>query len=87
MAAVVMKPTKETTKRNIGSLLCARSLNTGYPEPDPTAVKRLTPSAAFFYVMLADTLAELQAMLPPGLARSPRQPVDPPDVVEIWFAE
>jgi hypothetical protein len=37
--------------------------------------------------MVADTLAELQAMLPPGLARSPRQPVDPPEVVEIWFSK
>src|ERR1700712_769680 len=42
MAAVVMKPIKETAKRNIGSLLCARSLNTGYPEPHAIAVKRLT---------------------------------------------
>ena len=42
MEAVVMKPIKETAKRNIGSLPCARSLNTGYPEPDALAVKRLT---------------------------------------------
>jgi hypothetical protein len=27
-----------------------------------------------------------QAQLPPGLVRSERQPVDPPEVVEIWFA-
>jgi hypothetical protein len=28
-----------------------------------------------------------QAQLPPGLVRSERQPVDPPEVVEIWFAK
>jgi hypothetical protein len=31
-------------------------------------------------VLLADTLAGLQAQLPPGLVRSGRQPVDPPEV-------
>jgi hypothetical protein len=36
--------------------------------------------------MLADTLAGIQAMLPPGLVRSERMPADPPEVVEIWFA-
>ena len=38
------------------------------------------------YVMLADTLSELQAMLPVGLERSDPQPGEPPEVVEIWFA-
>ena len=38
------------------------------------------------YLMLADTLAEVQAMLPPGMVRSERTYADPPDVVEIWFA-
>jgi hypothetical protein len=37
------------------------------------------------YLMLADTLPEIQAMLPPDLTRSARQPGDPPNVVEIWF--
>jgi hypothetical protein len=36
--------------------------------------------------MLADTLAGIQGMLPPGLVRSERQPADPPEMVEIWFA-
>jgi hypothetical protein len=31
-------------------------------------------------------LAELQAMLPPGLTQLVRQPADPPEVVEIWFS-
>ena len=39
------------------------------------------------YLLLADTLAGIQEMLPPGLVRSGRQPSDPPEVVEIWFAE
>jgi hypothetical protein len=38
------------------------------------------------YLLLADTLADIQAILPPGLVRSGRMPVDPPEVVEIWFA-
>jgi hypothetical protein len=37
-------------------------------------------------VLLADTLGELQAMLPAGLVHSGRQPADLPEVVEIWFA-
>jgi hypothetical protein len=37
------------------------------------------------YLLLADSLAEIQALLPPDLVRSDRQPVDPPEVVEIWF--
>jgi hypothetical protein len=36
--------------------------------------------------MLADTLAGIQGMLPPALVRSEGMPVDPPEVVEIWFA-
>jgi hypothetical protein len=39
------------------------------------------------YLLLADTVAEIQAMLSPGLVRSERMPVDPPEVVEIWFVE
>jgi hypothetical protein len=49
-------------------------------------VARLVTTHPTIYLMLADTLAELQAMLPPGLERSPRQPADPPEVVEVWFA-
>jgi hypothetical protein len=57
------------------------------PEHSGKYVARFATTQPTIYVMLADTLDELQAMLPPGLARSPRQPVDPPDVVEIWFSE
>ncbi len=41
---------------------------------------RLTP-----YVLMAESLAELQAQLPSGLVRVERQPGDLPEVVEIWF--
>jgi hypothetical protein len=51
----------------------AARLATGSPVPSP-------------YLLLADSLASIQEMLPPGLVRSERQPVDLPEVVEIWFA-
>lgn len=47
------------------------------------ATSGTAPSA---YLLLADTLGGIRAMLPPGLVRSERMPVDPPEVVEIWFA-
>ena len=56
------------------------------PEHPSRFVARLVTTHPTIYLMLADTLAELQAMLPPGLERSPRQPADPPEVVEVWFA-
>ena len=37
-------------------------------------------------VLLADTLGELYVQLPVGLTRSPRQPADPPGVLEIWYS-
>ena len=55
-----------------------------YPE---RYAARLATSTASPYLLLADTLASVQAQLPPGLVRSERQPVDPPEVVEVWFAE
>jgi hypothetical protein len=47
---------------------------------------RLVTSTASPYLLLADTLAGVREMLPPGLVWSGRQPGDPPDMVEIWFA-
>ena len=35
-------------------------------------------------MLVADTLAELRGMMPAGLVRSPRQPADPPGVIEVW---
>ena len=55
-----------------------------YPE---RFAARLATNGPSPYLLLADTLAEIQAMLPPGLKRSPRQPSDPPDVIEIWFQD
>jgi hypothetical protein len=56
--------------------------------PDRYAARLVTSGqAASPYLLLADTLAEIQEMLPHGLTRSERMPVDPPEVVEIWFAE
>ena len=55
-----------------------------YPE---RFAARLATSTASPYLLLANTLAGIRKMLPPGLVRSERQPADPPEVVEIWFAE
>jgi hypothetical protein len=38
------------------------------------------------YLLLADTLGGIRDHLPPGLVWSERMPVDPPEVVEILFA-
>jgi hypothetical protein len=45
------------------------------------------PGAPSPYLLLADSLAGIRDQLPPGLVRSERMPGDPPEVVEIWFAE
>lgn len=56
-------------------------------QPRPGAfVARLVTDAPTPYVLLADTLAGIRAQLPPGLVRLGRQPAEPPDLVEIWFA-
>ena len=54
------------------------------PEYPGKFVARLVTGAPS-YVLLADTLAEVHARLPPYLVRSERQPADPLEVVEIWF--
>ncbi len=57
------------------------------PDYPDEFVARLISGTPTPYVLLADSLDGLQAQLPVGLIRSERQPVDPPEVVEIWFAE
>ena len=57
------------------------------PDYPDRIVARLVTDAPTPYVLVADTLGELHATLPPGLIRSGRQPADPPEVVEIWFAQ
>jgi hypothetical protein len=54
-----------------------------YPE---RYAARLATNGTAPYLLLADTLDGIREMLPPGLVRSGRMPVDPPEVVEIWFA-
>lgn len=56
-------------------------------QPAPGAfIARLVTDTPTPYVLLASTLAEIHAQLPSGLVRSDRQPAEPPDLVEIWFA-
>src|SRR3954454_9505479 len=38
------------------------------------------------YLLLADSLAGIRDQLPPGLVRSERMPVDPPEVLDFCFA-
>ena len=40
---------------------------------------------ALAYVLFAETLAGLRALLPAGLVRSPRMPGDPAGVIEMWY--
>ena len=56
------------------------------PEHPGKFVARFATSHPTIYVMVADTLAEIHEVLPLGLARSERQPGDPPEVVEMWFS-
>ena len=56
--------------------------------PERYAARLVTSgSASSPYLLLADSLAGIREMLPPGLVRSERMPADPPEVSEIWFAE
>ena len=48
-------------------------------------IARLATMHPTIYVMVADTLAEVQAMLPSGLERSAREMTDPSEIIEIWF--
>ena len=56
------------------------------PEYPDKVVARLVTEAPAPYVLVANTLAEIHAQLPPHLVHAGRQPADPPEVVEIWFA-
>jgi hypothetical protein len=49
-------------------------------------VAQLTTSSPLPYVLVGDTLAEVQGQLPPGLMRHHRQPEHAPEVVEMWLA-
>lgn len=56
------------------------------PEHPGRYVARFATEHPTVYVLVGDTLAEVQGKLPPGLDRSRRMPDGPPDVVEIWFS-
>ena len=61
---------------------------TEYPAEYPNQfVARLLTSKPTPYVLLADNLAELRAMLPSQLTHLKRSPADPPEVVELWLAD
>jgi hypothetical protein len=56
------------------------------PDYPGKATARLVTDEPTFYVLVADTMGEPHAALPPGLVRLERRPTDPPEVVEIWFS-
>ena len=49
-------------------------------------IAQLVTTSLLPYVLIGDTLVEVQAQLPPGLVRQNRQPGHAPEVVEVWFA-
>ena len=56
--------------------------------PDRYAARLVTSGQGTLpYLLLADSLAGIREMLPPGLVWSERMPADTPEVSEIWFAE
>jgi hypothetical protein len=55
------------------------------PDYPAKVVARLVIGTPSSYVFVADTLAAIHTMLPPGLVRSDRQPADPSEVLEVWF--
>ncbi len=57
------------------------------PDYEGKFVARLATEKASPYVLVGETLAEVQAALPPGLTRSSHSAAHLPDVVEIWFAD
>jgi hypothetical protein len=79
-------PSPTTTQHSLqgGTLLpYPRRTFTGWNAPaSPGALVTDSPTP---YVLMAESLAELQAQLPSGLVRVERQPADLPEVVEIWF--
>jgi hypothetical protein len=48
-------------------------------------IARLVTNTPTAYVLVANSLSALRTQIPPGLARSPCQPGDPPGLIETWF--
>jgi hypothetical protein len=57
------------------------------PEYPDRIVARLVTDVPSPYLLIADTLAGIHDQIPSRLVRKGRQPIDPPDVVEIWFSD
>ena len=55
------------------------------PDYPDKIIARLVTDRPPPYVLMAESWAEIQALLPPGLVRAECQPADLPEVVEIWF--
>ena len=55
----------------------------GVPDYPGAVLARLVTDAPTAYVLIGQTLAQVQAQLPPGLERSERQPSDPKAVMEV----
>lgn len=55
------------------------------PDYPGKVIARLSAGTPTPYLMVADTVAEIHAWLPPGLVRWDRRPIDPPGVLEIWL--
>ena len=55
--------------------------------PGNITARLVTTEGQAPYVLVADTLGEIQAALPPGLVRTERQAAEPSEMVEIWFKE
>jgi hypothetical protein len=47
-------------------------------------IARFAVDAPTVPVLVADTLAELRAMLPPGLRVTKRHSANPPEILEMW---
>lgn len=60
-------------------------VSAGQGEHEDKFVARIVTGSPSVYVLVAETLGELRAMLPPGLQRSERQPADLPGVIELWW--
>jgi hypothetical protein len=54
--------------------------------PNHRFIAQLVATSPLPYVLVGDTLAEVQAQLPPGLVRYDLGAVEPPEVVELWVA-
>lgn len=57
----------------------------GVSEYPGKLVGRMVTDMPSEYVLVADSLADLRAQLPPNLNRVERQAADPPNLVELWL--